>query len=172
VIVRDLTSAVLLGISLASCCAQTQNSKQPEPATIGDVFLLDSSSQKLTPLPREPWKAIGKPGWTTGTGAIQIAGETSSLRIKTGDKTELVFNVGNPESVRLYPLTRKKEKREFELVKVKSGFHPQRKILDGIAADISKFGDSSYKLVPQSPLGAGEYVIDVSGKMFTFGIDP
>jgi hypothetical protein len=163
--------AILLGISLGGCCAQPQSSKPPEPATIGDVFLLDSSNQKLSPLPREPWKAIGKPGWTTATGSIQISGETSSLRIKVGDQTEFVFNVGNPEGVRLYQLTRKKDMRELELVKVKSGFHPQRKTLDGIESDISKYGDSSYKLVPKSSLGAGEYAIDVSGKIFTFGID-
>jgi hypothetical protein len=170
--VRILTFAMLLGLSLGSCCAQSQHSKLPEPATIGDVFLLDSSNQKLAPLPKEPWKAVGKPGWTTATGSIQISGETSSLRIKAGDQTLFVFNLGNPESVRLYQLTKKKDKREFELVKIKSGFHSQRTIVDGIAADITKFGDSSYKLAPKSSLGAGEYVIDVSGKMFTFGIDP
>ena len=170
-IVRNLTLAILIGLLLGGCCAQAPTGKPIEPANIGVVFLLDSSNQKLTPLPKELWKTIGKPGWTTTTGTIQVEGETSSLRIKTGNKTEFVFNVGSPESVRLYQFTRKKNKREVELVKIKGAFRKQRDMAESIPTDITRYGDSSYKLVPQSPLSPGEYGLDVGGNLFTFGVD-
>lgn len=170
--VRNSALPILIALSLGSSCAQAPANNPLEPATIGDVFLLDSSSQALKALPSEPWKAVGKPGWSTATGSIQVSGESSPFRVKAGDTTDLVFRVGNPDAVRLYQFTVKKHTSEFELVKVKGGFHQQRQTLDSIPADITKFGESSFQLIPKSPLGPGEYAIDASGRMFTFGIDP
>ena len=169
--VRSLASVILLAYAIGACSVQSQVNAQPEPKTVGDVFLVDSAHERLTPLPQEQWKAIGKRGWATATGWIQISGETSSLRIKAGDGAEFVFNVGNPEAVRLYQLTRKEGRREVEVVKVKGGFHQQRDYLDSIGVDITRYGGSSYKLVSKSTLPEGEYAIDVSGKVYTFGID-
>jgi hypothetical protein len=42
----------------------------------------------------------------------------------------------------------------------------------GVPVLITRFGNSSYRLVPQSPLSPGEYAVLLSGsKTFTFGVD-
>lgn len=167
---RNFVLSIFIGMLLGSCLGQSLSNKVAEPAVIGEVFLLDSN-QTLKLLPNESWKAIGRPGWTTATGSIQVAGISSSLRMKLGDRTEFVFNVGNPEVVKLYQFTLKKSGREFEAAKVKNGFHAQRQYLPSIPTEITKYGESSYKLIPKTSLSAGEYAIEVSGKLFTFGID-
>jgi hypothetical protein len=39
-----------------------------------------------------------------------------------------------------------------------------------IPVNITKFGDSSYKLTAQSPLGPGEYALPSGPKVFTFSV--
>ena len=75
--------------------------------------------------------------------------------------------------MKLYAYIQKSDKRQLPLVKIKS-FGGGREILPSIPAEITKYGESSYKLVPKSPLSPGEYAIDMSTgnpSMFTFGID-
>lgn len=81
---------------------------------------------------------------------------------------EFVFKIGNPENVKLYGFTQKKNKRQFELAKVKGR---TREIIPGIPVEITKFGESSYRLVPHSSLSAGEYAILTGPKIFSFGVD-
>lgn len=168
---RNLILALLPFLSFVACGAQSSTVKPLEPAVIGEVNLLDSSGQALKPLPEEQWKAKGKPGWTTVTGSIQISGERSSFRVKASEKIEFVFKTGQPENIRLYPFSLKKNLRYCDLVKLKGVWTKERETLQGIPVEITKFGESSYKLVPKSPLEPGEYGIDLSGKLFTFGID-
>jgi hypothetical protein len=168
---RNLVLALLVILSLGTCGAQSVTVKPVEPAAIGEVNLLDSSGQTLKPLPDEQWKAKGKPGWSTVIGSIQISGERSSFRVMANEKAEFVFKTGSPEVIRLYPFIQKKNLRYCDLVTLKGVRTKEREIYQGIPVEITKFGESSYKLVPKSPLGPGEYGIDLSGKIFTFGID-
>ena len=167
-IIRRL--GLLVVLSLSSCEAQSASSKPLEPTSIGVVFFLNSSSQTLKPLQDEAWKAQGN-GFFTATGSIQVSGESSSVRIAASDKTEFVFNIEHPQNARLYRFTQKKHQRYFEIVKISHGGRT-RENLPGIPVDITKFGESSYRLVPQSPLSPGEYVILTGPKIFSFGIDP
>jgi hypothetical protein len=167
---RSLVLASLLALSLGTCGAQSAAGKSVEPAAIGEAFHLDPSGQALTPLPEEQWKAKGKAGWTTSTGILQIPGERSSFRMKAQDKEEFIFKTEHPESTRLYPFTVKKNLRQYELVKLK-GMGRERETHLGTPVEVTKFGESSYKMVPKSPLAPGEYAIDIAGKLFTFGID-
>jgi hypothetical protein len=160
-----------LTVSLGACDAQSTTVKPLEPAAVGEVNLIDASGQALKPLPEEQWKAKGKPGWTTVTGSIEISGERSSFRVNANEKAEFVFKTGAPEAVRLYPFMQKKNLRYCDLVKLKGAWTKEREIIQGVPVEITKFGESSYKLVPKSPLGPGEYGIDLSGRLFTFGID-
>jgi len=139
--------------------------------TIGVVYFLDSSTQTLKALPDEPWTARRR----DEAGTIEVSGERSYLRIKS-DKPEFVFKIGNPEHAKLYALNRdfsKKDKdkgqRWFSLVH-KVG--KAREVSPGIPVEIKKFGESSYRLIPEPTLRPGEYAVLLSGsKVFTFGID-
>jgi hypothetical protein len=167
---RSLVLALLLTLSLGTCGAQSAAGKPVEPAAIGEAFHLDSSGQALTPLPEEQWKAKGKAGWTSSTGILQISGERSLFRMKAQDNEEFIFKTEHPESIRLYPFTTRKNQRQYEVVKLK-GMGRERETRLGTPVEITKFGESSYKLVPKSPLAPAEYAIDIAGRLFTFGID-
>jgi hypothetical protein len=160
--------ALLLTLSLGSCGAQSAATKPVEPAAIGEAFRLDPSNQALIPLPDEQWKAKGKPGWISATGIVELTGEHSTFRIKAGETIEFVFKTEHAESVRIYPFTPKKNQRDYALVVFRGR---SRETLQGVPVEITKFGDSSYKLTPKSPLPIGEYAIDLAGKLFSFGVD-
>jgi hypothetical protein len=160
--------ALLLTLSLGSCGAQSAAVKPVEPAAIGEAFRLDPSNQALVPLPDEQWKAKGKIGWIGSTGIIELSGDRSTFRIKAGETTEFVFKTEHVESVRIYPFTPKKNQREYALVVFKGR---SRETLRGVPVEITKFGDSSYKLAPKSPLAIGEYAIELAGKLYSFGVD-
>jgi hypothetical protein len=168
---RNLALALLFTLSFGTSGSQSATVKPPEPEAIGEVNLLDSSGQALKPLPEEHWKAEGRPGWTTSTGSIKLSGERSSFRLGANEKAEFVFKTGTPEAVRLYLFIQKKDFRYSDLVKVKAGWKPERDFIPSIPVEVTKFGESSYKLAPKSPLGPGEYGIDLGGRIFTFGID-
>jgi hypothetical protein len=70
--------------------------------------------------------------------------------------------------------------RQPEGLAFKHYFHADRSVRReiGVPIEISSYGESSYKLVPSSPLSAGEYAITleqspqaVNRRIFTFGID-
>jgi hypothetical protein len=159
---------LILLFSLASCAAQSASSAPVEPPSIGVVYFL-ASDQTLKPLPEEQWKAKGS-GVFTATGSIEVSADRSSLRLASNDKTDFVFNIGTPEHVKIYRFTsdEKHKTRKFELVKIKGR---TRETINGIPADITKFGGSSYRLVPRSPLAPGEYAVLTGSKIFSFGID-
>jgi hypothetical protein len=138
--------------------------------SIGVVYLLDASSHTLKAIPDEAWtaRAGGR-----DTGVIEVPGERSFVRI-VDDKPTFVYKIGNPENAHLYALTidykdKKKTWRWFSLVHVVG---KTRQVSPGVPVEITKFGQSSYKLVPTQPLRPGEYAVLVGGsKVFTFGID-
>ena len=154
--------------SLVFCAAQQAPAAPVEPKAIGVVYRLNPSSQELIRLPdeqsqersgaRDPRKVF-----------VEVQGAQSSLRIKAGEKTEFVFNTGNPEKVSLYLFEEKKKKRQVQtmMLDIRGG----GKLLKGLPAEVSRYGESSYKLVPASPLTPGEYVIFLGDEVYTFGID-
>jgi hypothetical protein len=102
-----------------------------------------------------------------------VSGQRSFFRI-VDDRPAFVFKIGNPENARLYALTiddknQKKIQRWFSLV---HAVGKTRQISPGMPVEITRFGQSSYKLVPKPSLRSGEYAVVLSGsKVFTFGID-
>jgi hypothetical protein len=153
----------------AKATAQSAGSMLLDAPSIGVVYLLDSSNQTLKALLDEAWTAHA----SGDTANIEVNGERSYIRI-ANDKPEFVFKIGNPENAKLYAFTidnknKKEIRRRFALVH-KVG--KARQTSPGIPVEISKFGGSSYKLVPTPSLRPGEYAILLSGsKVFTFGID-
>jgi hypothetical protein len=164
---------LLLVFSLGSCAAQSAGSKSLEAPSIGVVYLLDSSNQTLKPLPDEPWRVQGR----NDAGIVEVAGERSYVRIAS-DKPEFVFKIGNPENAKLYAFNvdakfsvdaKPTNRRWFSLIH-KIGRKTETS--PGIPVEITRFGESSYKIVPTLSLRPGEYAILLSGtRLFSFGID-
>lgn len=167
---RSLLIALLFVPPIGLCHAQSATAKLVEPTVIGVIYSVDSSSRELKRLPNEPWKE--KPGKrSVADRYVEVNGEVSSFRIKSDPKVEFVFSTGSPEKVALYRFDQKKNQRVFEFQKRESLFSAAVTPLRGLNADVSKFGESSYKLVPGSPLTPGEYAIVIAGQLYTFGVD-
>jgi hypothetical protein len=173
---RTVIFVMSLVVALAGGFAQSPDNKPAEPTVIGDVFLLDSASQTLKPLPAERWEDVPRnTGFFAHRGFfVQMSGDHSPYRIKAGTNPEFVFKIGKPESVALYAFSLKRNKRLAEYAELvgdpdaaRSGTRP----IPGLPAEIIQFGQSSFKLVPKSVLTPGEYVIRTDSKVFTFGID-
>jgi len=168
-LLRNLGFGLLLVLPFGLCKAQTAPTKPVEPTAIGVVYRLDPTTQELKKLPDEPWKQVL--GRNMLDVDIQISGASSSFRMKAGEKSEFVFKTGNPEKVSLYSLVQRKNKREFQVEKQPSRFSPATEPIKGLPIEVSQFGVSSYKLVPNSPLPPGEYAIIIAGEVYTFGVD-
>jgi hypothetical protein len=165
---RNIFAFLLFILPLSFCVAQLAPATPVEPKAIGIVYRLSPSSQELIRLPdeqsqeksgsRDPRKIF-----------MEVPGAQSSFRIKAGEKTEFVFNTGNPEKVSLYLFEQKKNKRQVQtmMLDIRGG----GKLLKGLPAEVSKNGESSFKLVPASPLTPGEYVIFLADQVYTFGVD-
>jgi hypothetical protein len=82
---------------------------------------------------------------------------------------EFAFTTGSPEKVSLFRFEVKKNKRQFQTMMLNRTSGGQ--LIKGIAVEVSKFGESSYKLVPASPLAPGEYTITIANNLYTFGVD-
>jgi hypothetical protein len=150
--------------------ARVQGSTLPSDApSIAVVYFLDLRNQTLKPLLDEPWTSR-KYG---DSGIIEVSGERSLVRI-VEDRPAFVFKIGNPENVKLYALTvdtkdKKNTGRWFSLLHVAG---KTRQASPGMPVEITKFGQSSFTLVPKQLLRPGEYAVLLSGsKVFTFGID-
>lgn len=172
---RNLLAVLLLIFPLSLCKAQTAPTKPVEPTAIGVVYRLDPTSQELKPLPDEPWEGVANCKHDFGNliyiFCIELSGNHSSFRLKAGDKVEFVFKTGSPEKVSLYPVYLKKKVRRFDTARCRMACSASSTPIKGLPAEVSQFGERSYKLTPASPLAPGEYVIMIAGEAFTFGVD-
>jgi len=96
--VQIFALVVALSLGMGICRAQSAESKPVEPVAVGQIFLLDSSSQTLKMLPVEGTKevthALGG-GWSPYyLAGLEIKGTSSPFRIGSGTKIELVFKTG------------------------------------------------------------------------------
>jgi hypothetical protein len=167
---RLLIIALPLLMSVGNCAGQITRSNPGEPPLVGVFFYLDQATQELKALPAEHSK-------TTVEGLrrnfIEVSGTHSPFRIATNDKTEFIFKIEHPEYARLFKFTAKKDYRHFEFMK--STFRTKDPDAS-INVNITKFGESSYKLIPQTPLERGEYGLLISSwreyvpTIFTFSV--
>jgi hypothetical protein len=164
--------AIVIVLSLSTCAAQTPTSKPAEPESIGVFFYLDPATQTLQRLPKEDWKRHSKQGWTTITTDMKLEGTSSSFHISSGDKAAFIFRASedSAEKAKLYRFEIKGGQREYVQGKLKKrDFIPN----PGVGVEITKFGESSYKIVPEARLEPGEYALftgDTEGVVFTFGV--
>jgi len=164
----------LMGLLPCIGLAQNVPTQPAEPETIGIVYYLDSANNKLVPLPIEEYKAVGHAkglGFGGATGVLVLEGAAAAVRIPATDGLAMVVRVSSPEAAKLYLFTSKKKTREAELARVGFG-GTSVKQSTGIPLLVTKYGESSFKLTPESRLEPGEYAIEIPGRrLFTFGID-
>jgi hypothetical protein len=179
-------TVIALALSFGISVGQTPSRKPIEPKSVGDFFLLDPDTQDLKDLPVEMFKFDIEQHQVNHLNVlmtgIKLSGTGSPFHIAVNNKTQFIFKTENPEQARLFLLTvnAKKQYRSCIIVSSKSeGFWGTQNSYwePGIAVDIIKFGDSSYKLTPQQPLGLGEYALLIgenarrsSTKIFTFAL--
>jgi hypothetical protein len=99
-----------------------------------------------------------------------IDGLRSSVRLKSDQKMMFVVRLANgvdPRIFNLYPLATKKGGRGTKL-------DSKKKTLVTIPLNMTRVGASSYGLVPDAALPAGEYAFSPKGSndAYCFGIDP
>lgn len=160
--------AAVLTVCLTIGAAQTGIDKPIEPESIGVFYYLDSSTQTLKRLPQEDFRRHSS-GFSSVTTSIRVSGESSSLRVAKGDAT-FVFKVFKDEEAskaKLFQFSVKGSEREYELGKWKRRDYTPNV---GLSVDIAKFGTSSFKLTPGTPLSPGEYALTLGPTVFTFGV--
>ncbi len=162
-----------LAVLLFVCVAIGQD-KPPEPESIGVIYHLDPATQTLKRLPTEDYKKHRVNGMTI-TDNVVVSGTGSSFHIATNDKAAFIFKVFKDEQaggVFLFRFTADGKKhdgqnREYELGRWHRGdYTPNR----GLAVNVTKFGESAYKLVPETPLDPGEYALTCLDRTFTFSV--
>jgi hypothetical protein len=166
---KALQLATMIAFSLSICAAQTATAKPPEPESIGVFFYLDSASQTLKRLPQEDFKRHSG-GFSSVVQSVKVSGGGSSLHIAANDKTTFVFKVFKDEEAsgaKLFQFTVKGSEREYDLGKWKRRDYTTN---TGLPVDIAKFGESSYKLTPETPLNPGEYALTLGPSVFTFSV--
>ena len=166
---RDCFRFLLLILPLAVSNAQIPAAKPTEPEAIGVAYHLDASGQTAKALPDEEWKQ--KSGLNGYTSYIEVSGRSSSFRIRSSDGTAFVFKAGSPEKVALYQFDQKWKNRQFTVGKIASYLTGGTTLVKGLPVEVTKYGESSFKLTPASQLAPGEYAISIAGELFTFGVD-
>jgi hypothetical protein len=164
--------AILL-ISVTFSLGLSQGTRPPEPEALGIVYHLDPSSGTLTPLERQVAKVIlGAPRLFGGRDAAsgEISGEKSPLRFSTDQKPEFVVRLAagvDPNKFVLYLLQHKKGKRA---IRYGTSGQPEGET----PCRVTKFGEFSYKIMPDQDLSPGEYGFSPrdSNDVFAFGVDP
>lgn len=166
---KALQLSPMIALSLIICAAQTASDKVPEPDSIGVFFYLDSATQTLKRLPTEEFKRHSG-GFAAVTQSVRVSGDASSFHLSGSDKAAFVFKVFKDEEAakaKLFQFSVKGSEREYDLGKWKRrDFTPNT----GLAVDVAKFGASSYKLTPETPLSPGEYALTLGPTVFTFGV--
>lgn len=163
-----LKRLVVIALLLSVCAAQTETGKLPEPESIGVIFYFESGTQALKRLPKEDYKTHRGGGWSI-TDNVKVAGAASSFQVANNEKLTFVFKASgeSAEKAKLFRFTVKKTEREYEVGKWKRrDFTPN----EGLSYTLAKFGDSSYKLIPDEALAPGEYALVLPTGLFTFGV--
>jgi hypothetical protein len=169
---RNLVFVSLLALPIGLCKAQTAPAQPVEPTAIGIIYRINPTTQELMKLPDEqPRQILEGCGFGKGCNYVVVSGKTSSFRLKADEKAEFVFQTGSPEKVSLYRFDHKKNNRQFLTEKIAPAVYGGSEDVKGLSIEVSKYGASSYKLVPAAPLTPGEYAIIIAGEVYTFGVD-
>ncbi|HJT68916.1 MAG TPA: hypothetical protein VJ731_01880 [Terriglobales bacterium] len=166
---KTIQAAVLVAFSVFVCSAQTVPEKAPEPNAIGVFFYLDSASSTLKRLPQEEFRRHTSTGFSSVTQSVMVSGEGSSLHVADTQPT-FVFQVFKEEEAsraKLFQFNVKGSDREYDLSK---WHHKETTTNTGLPLNVARYGQSSFKLTPESPLAPGEYALTLGPTVFTFSV--
>ena len=153
---------LVVALSLGTCAGQTTASKPLEPEFVGVFFYLDPGTQQLRELPLERYKVTKDRHHIF----FDVSGANSPLRLSGGERIEFIFKIEHPESAQLLQFIVSMEKKTGQNYRrweaVTTGGSPDPRI----PVEISKFGESSYKLTPRTPLGPGEYTLLIGPMLY------
>jgi uncharacterized protein YcfJ len=134
----------------------------PEPESIGAVYLQDQSGT-LTQLERNKGiaqRSESREYW-------EIAGARSPVRLKSGQKMLFVVRLANgmdPGTFALLPL-------EADIASRRTKSDPKDKTAPlTLLLNVTKVGESTYRLTPVRDLEVGEYTFSPTN--YCFGVDP
>lgn len=169
---------LLFAVALTGALIQTtqaQENKVVEPTAIGIIYWLDPSNGALVQLDRENTNIKSSPGFFKSSAKLRVNGVKAAMRLKPS-KPEFVMQLANgvdPTKIKLYLLTVTGGKRETVILTVVA-FGGAKSELKTLTVDVTKYGQSSYKLTPAQPLAPGEYVLVAtdSTDAYCFGVDP
>jgi hypothetical protein len=166
---QALHLTVIVGILSGICAGQSATVKPPEPDAIGVFFYLDPATQMLKRLPNEEFRRHSG-GFASVTTSIKVSREASSFQIQSNPNATFVFKVFKEEAAagaKLFHFDVKGSEREYELGKWKRRDYTPN---PGLPVNVSKFGDSSFKLSSETPLEPGEYALTLGPTVFTFSV--
>ena len=165
--VVHLTAVV--GVLSGICAGQSVMGKLPEPDAIGVFFYLDPATQTLKRLPNEEFRRHSG-GFSSVTTSIKVSGNASPFQVGPNTDITFVFKVFKEEAAagaKLFHFDVKGSDREYELGKWKRRDYTPN---PGLPVNVSKFGDSSFKLSSATPLEPGEYALTLGPTVFTFSV--
>ncbi|HUA92948.1 MAG TPA: hypothetical protein VL991_10290 [Terracidiphilus sp.] len=200
--VRGLARLLIFGIIIAAAAiigplvtggvlgqdtAKQDAPQVQEPDYANSFFFLDSSGS-LKPLERQPVGFNGKiraMGFGGAKTAYQIQNEHSSVRFASGAPITIIVKMENRDLdpstlIVLYPVQPEKGHRELVFSSVGfMGMHQKSDVQNKqLQMVFAKYGQSSVKITPASPLPAGEYAIAPASPQpgqqlmaYCFGVD-
>lgn len=167
---KVVESLALIAIASTLCTAQAALEKPAEPEIFGVFFYLDSATGTLKRLPQEDFKRHTSTGFSTVTQSVIVSGEGSPFHVTSDAQPTFVFRVFKDEEgarAKLFQFNAKGSNREYDLSK----WHRKESTTNtGLPLNIGKFGQSSFKVSPESALAPGEYALTLGPTVFTFSI--
>jgi len=171
-------SIVLLIVVCISMPVLAQETTAPElPTTLGTVYYYPmvppESKSILAPLAQElaEIKTSSKAFIGTKTYA-ELKGSKSAVQVPVGETKEFFVRGVDPTRFKLYRFAVKKNQRQVPIYDA-GAFHGKIVTHESeVPIVVVELGNSSYKLVPVSPLAEGEYSFSPtdSNTAFTFGV--
>ena len=153
-----------------------QESNLSKPDYIGVVYYLTPSAKFLAldrnvPHPKAHLKAFGFGG---ARATVELDKEKASLRLPSNQELSFVVQLPDgvdPREFQLYPLEVKNGGRQLVLTNG-NAFRGQQ-VLRPIQINLSRYGESCYKITPGSKLAVGEYAFmsGASNEVFCFAVD-
>ncbi len=158
----------------------SQQVKEPEYAN--SVFLLESDGT-LKPLERQTPSAgvkIKAMGFGGGSSSMVFNGAKSPVRISADQKPKFIVRLAagdvDPSTlIQFFALKPTKDKRELQVGKAGFMARGAKTTMNDTAIpfSVTKYGNSSFKVIPNSSLEPGEYALSTTTSQdgYCFGVD-